>query len=289
MPEPSSSALPETRTLTIGAREVAYCELGDPRGRPVLAAHGSPGSRFQLLPLHRAASAAGVRIIAPDRPGFGRTSPEPRRGFDTGGADAVALMDALGLDRVTALGFSGGAGYSLALAIAQPERIAGVVLACGMIPGAPRAALHGRIPIVSTLYRVTRVAPRLATMMLEGRGPFRTTRAANLGAWPESDRAVMADPAVQELIAPDAGEGMRQGARAAVDDLRGYSRSIPLGQVRQEVHLVHGTADANVPIGVARWARTQLPHATLREVAGQGHYFAVTHPGLVTEALITAG
>lgn len=276
---------PPTRTLTLDGREVAWCELGDPHGRPVLAAHGSPGSRFQLLPLHDAARAAGVRIIAPDRPGFGRTSPEPPRGFDTGGADAVALLDALGLDRVTALGFSGGAGYSLALALARPERIERVVLACGMIPGVPRAALRGRIPIVSTLYAVAGLAPRVATMMLEGRGPFRSTRSANLGAWPEADRAVMTYPDVQRLIAPDAKEGMRQGARAAVDDLRGYRRGIPLEAVRQQVRLLHGTADGNVPIGVARWARSRLPHATLREVDGQGHYFAVTHPELVAEEL----
>jgi pimeloyl-ACP methyl ester carboxylesterase len=95
----------------------------------------------------------------------------------------------------------------------------------------------------------------------------------------------MTDETQQALIAPDAAEGMRQGARAAVDDLRRYSRRIPLGEVRQPVRLVHGNADGNVPIGVARWAVSQLPDATLREVEGQGHYFAVTRPEAIIDAL----
>ncbi|WP_431070814.1 alpha/beta fold hydrolase [Microbacterium phyllosphaerae] len=286
MAESPVVALPPTRTLSTGQREIAYCELGDPHGTPVIAAHGSPGSRYQLLPLHDAALAAGVRLIAPDRPGVGATSPSRDRGFDTGGDDAVALLDALGVEQAAALGFSGGAGYSLALALAHPDRIDRVVLACGMIPGAPRSALDDRIPVVSTLYLVARFAPRLATVMLEGRGPFARTRAANVDAWPAADRAIMADPELQARIAPDAAEGMRQGARAAVDDLRRYSTGIALGDIRQEVRLVHGDADGNVPIGVARWARTQLSNAHLRELEEQGHYFAATRPETIIEAVL---
>lgn len=285
MPDAPVGALPPTRSVTVGQREVAYCELGDPLGLPVIAAHGSPGSRYQLMPLHEAAVAAGVRLIAPDRPGVGGTSPARERGFDSGGDDAIAVLDALGIERAAALGFSGGAGYSLALALARPARVDRVVIACGMIPGVPRSALDGRIPIVSMLYLVARFAPRLATIMLEGRGPFARTRAANVDAWPAADRAIMADAELQARIAPDAAEGLRQGARAAVDDLRRYSGRIALGDVQQPVHLVHGTADGNVPIGVARWAQGQLPHASLCELDAQGHYFAVTRPETIIEAL----
>lgn len=280
------SQLPPTHTLEVAGRTIAYCVLGDTSGTPVLAAHGSPGSRYQLLPLHAAAEHAGIRLIALDRPGVGLTSPDAARGFDTGAADAIAVLDSLELARVTALGFSGGGGYSLALALSAPERIERVVLACGMIPGAPRTALAGRIPLITTLYRVTVLAPWLAAAMLDGRGPFKSTRAANFDAWPEADRRVMEDVELQALLAADGVEGVRQGSRAAVDDLRRYSRSIPLNRVRQPVQLLHGVEDGNVPIGVARWAQTQLPRATLREFEGQGHYFAATNPELVIDALL---
>lgn len=284
--------LPETRTLAVAdGREIAWCELGDPDGVPVLAAHGSPGSRYQLLPLHDAARAAGIRLIAPDRPGFGGTSPTEPDGFHTWDADALALLDALGLETVPVLGFSGGAGYALAVAAAAPTRVSRLVLVCGMIPGAPPAALAGRIPLVTLLYRVSRWLPAIATAMLEGRGVFRNTREANVSAWPAADRAVMADATTTALMAADAAAGSAQGARAGIDDLGRYHRPLPegLASIGQPVRLLHGTADGNVPIGVARWAVSQLPSASLREIPDVGHYFAVTSPELVVEALRPPG
>lgn len=283
--------LPETHTLPAGGgRDITWCELGDPHGIPVLAAHGSPGSRYQLLPLHSAARAAGVRLIAPDRPGFGGTSPIRSTGFHTWDADALTLLDALGLAQVTLLGFSGGAGYALALAAAAPSRVSRVVLVCGMIPGAPRSALVGRIPIISVLYRVSRWMPALATAMLEGRGLFRNTREANLDAWPAADRDVMSNADTHALMAADAAAGSAQGARAGIDDLGRYHRPLREGlpSIRQPVRILHGTADGNVPIGVARWAASQLPAATLREIDEEGHYFAVAHSDLVVDALLPA-
>ncbi len=278
--------LPETHAVEDAAgRTIAWCELGDPAGAPVLVAHGSPGSRYQLLALDPAARAAGIRIIAPDRPGFGITEPNSARGFHSWDPDAVALLDHLGLAAVTVLGFSGGAGYALALALAQPQRVSRLVLACGMIPGAPRAALRDRMPLISALYAMSRWLPAVAVAMLEGRGPFRNTREANYSAWPEPDQLVMTDPTLKDLTAPDGREGMRQGARAAVADLGRYHRSIDLGSVSQRVDMLHGTADVNVPIAVARWARDRLPHARLEEVEGGGHYFAAIDPGLVIRAL----
>lgn len=286
--------LPDTHTLAApGGRTITWCTLGDPQGHPVLASHGSPGSRYQLLPLHRAAQARGIRLIAPDRPGYGGTSPAVPRGFHTWDADALTLLDALELPRVALLGFSGGAGYALGLAAAAPSRVSSTMLVCGMVPGAPRATLRGRIPIVSLLYLASRWTPRLAVAMLEGRGAFRRTREANLAAWPSADQAVMTSPEAALLMAPDAEAGAAQGARSAVDDLRRYHRPLPEGlrAVRCAVHVLHGTADGNVPIGVARWAQRCLTDAELREVPGGGHYFAAAAPeavaGWIARAIVS--
>lgn len=280
-----NSKIPVTRTLNIDSRAVTYCEFGDPQGIPVLAVHGSPGSRYQLLPLQESAEAAGVRIIAIDRPGVGGTTRANSTSFDSGLSDAIAVLDALSISEVTALGFSGGAGYSLTLARTHPERISRVVLACGMIPGAPNSTLTDRIPIVSLLYRISAMAPQLATAILDGKGPFARARAAKLDAWPAADRAIMADPRLRDSFSLDSQESGRQSSRAGVNDLRRYRRRYPLHKVRQHVTLLHGTADGNVPIEVARWALTRLPSATLHEIEDAGHYFAAAQPELVVSAL----
>lgn len=57
-------------------RALAYAEWGDPDGRPVFFLHGMPGSRL-LMPDPNAAAEEHVRVITADRPGMGRSNPQP--------------------------------------------------------------------------------------------------------------------------------------------------------------------------------------------------------------------
>ena len=54
------------------------------------------------------ATQAGVRLIAPDRPGFGRSTVQARRTIMSWPADLESLADSLGLDSFGLLGESGG-------------------------------------------------------------------------------------------------------------------------------------------------------------------------------------
>ena len=123
-----TSSVTTTEIRDASGRRIAYCEYGDPTGQPVVVAHGSPGSRYEGLSLHNAAAAAGIRLIVPDRPGFGRTDPSLDKGFHSWDDDFVTLIDHLELDSATLMGFSGGGGYALAVAAAVPERVSKLVL-----------------------------------------------------------------------------------------------------------------------------------------------------------------
>jgi pimeloyl-ACP methyl ester carboxylesterase len=52
-------------------RKLAYLEFGDPRGQPIFYFHGWPASRLSGAETDVAAKKLGLRIISPDRPGFG--------------------------------------------------------------------------------------------------------------------------------------------------------------------------------------------------------------------------
>lgn len=114
-------------TLERGVR-VAYSEWGE-RDRPVVVLlHGSPGSRrdFQGLgPL----LGERFRVIAPDLPGFGRsTRPVPDYSIRAHSRYVAGLLDALGVERAHLVGFSMGGGVALHVAEAEPERVDSVVL-----------------------------------------------------------------------------------------------------------------------------------------------------------------
>jgi pimeloyl-ACP methyl ester carboxylesterase len=76
-----TSSVTTTEIRGTSGRRIAFCEYGDPTGRPVVVVHGSPGSRYEGLSLDNAAATAGLRLIVPDRPGFGRTDPHTDKGF----------------------------------------------------------------------------------------------------------------------------------------------------------------------------------------------------------------
>ena len=80
-------------------RRLGYTEFGDPSGIPVFAFHGTPGSRFMFRIVHEPARRLGLRIIAPDRPGFGLSDYQENRTLSDWAADVRALADKLGLDR----------------------------------------------------------------------------------------------------------------------------------------------------------------------------------------------
>jgi pimeloyl-ACP methyl ester carboxylesterase len=259
------------------ARRVAYGDYGEPGGNPLIVLHGTPGSRLLEGCLDAAAGAAGVRLIAPDRPGFGGSDPAPRSGFDTYTSDIASFASALGLDRFAVAGVSGGGAYALACGALLPELVEKVILISAMLP-APRSALAGQAAQVRLVFALAQYAPGLAKRLLARNSQVQPAQLAR--RLPAPDRWVAADPRLVDALLADAREGLRQGPDACVAELARYGRPLPfdIAAVRVPVRIVHGSADRNVPVGVARWARDQLRDATLRVIDGGGHMFALRHP-----------
>ncbi|WP_430334181.1 alpha/beta fold hydrolase [Rhodococcus sp. ACT016] len=285
--------LPETHVIVDATgRRIAWCEYGDPNGRIAIAAHGTPGSRYQGIPLHESAAASGWRLIFPDRPGYGQTSPlagatTPDPGFHAWDNDALAILDHLGVGKAALVGFSGGGGYALALAARCPARVDRLVLACAMVPGTPRQSLRQRIRLVSVLYAAARWAPRIAGAMLAGTCIFAHTRSNSVSAWPAADQAVMNDPVAKANAELDGGEAKAQGTAAAVADLRRYDHDLPepLESITVPTVFLHGSADGNVPIDVAQRAHRRIPGSALEVIPGAGHLFLVHDPEPLMRAL----
>ena len=119
---------PRDRTSRVerlaGGRRLGYAEFGDPHGQPVLAIHGTPGSRFMFALTDQAARLRGLRIIAPERPGYGLSDYCRKEGLPHAADDLKSLADTLGLDRFAVLGVSGGGPFAIAAASAMPDRVA---------------------------------------------------------------------------------------------------------------------------------------------------------------------
>jgi pimeloyl-ACP methyl ester carboxylesterase len=268
-------------------RRISWAEYGDPSGGPLVLLHGTPGSRLQFRTMHGAALAAGVRLITPERPGYGLSDPVPGGTTLRGYADDLRqLLDHVGAATVTLGGASGGGGFALAAALALPHRISRLLLISAAVP-APREAVHGMAAPVRLMLFLAVHAPWLAERAVASRGG--TDLESGMARWARrrmsaGDRRLLDDPRWRAQLQEDLREALRQGGGAAVRDLvlgqRGRNEA-NVADLAVDTVLVHGTDDVNVPIGLARWVAAQALPARLIELPGAGHLSAVEQPALI--------
>jgi len=253
--------------------------------------HGTPGSRLQFQPLHEPAAAAGIRLVTPERPGYGRSDPvHAGVTFADYADDLRQLLDHLELPAATLGAASGGGGFALAAAILLPQRVRRLILVSAAVP-APRATLRGMMPPVRLLLWLAVRAPRLTGKLLASQGSTDldspVSRLARR-AMPAADRRVLDDPQWRAALVEDSREALRQGSDAAVHDLRvgRGGLGVELADLTVDTLLLHGAEDVNVPIGIARWFAAQVPSSRLLETPGAGHFFTLERPGLILDAVV---
>ena len=277
-----------------GNRTVTWAECGAPQGTPVLWCHGSPASRLDASPdgpFAAAYTAAGIRVIAWDRPGYGGSTPHPGRTLDDVADDAAALADALGLGTFAVAGYSGGGPVALTIAHRLGDRVAAVGVLAGLAP--PALADHSDLA-ERDLFDAAADPVALRGVLAQIAGGLREDTVATaqqlLGAGlVDSDMAAFADQGFAAMMMASLAESARQ-------DLAGYAEDIDcflidwtstLRAVRQRVHLVHGTVDGIVPVRHSRVMAAELRDVALTEVDA-GHLSVLANlPSLMTTMLTT--
>jgi len=295
----TASALPPLEQLelvsTADGRRIAFSQLGDRQGEPIIYAHGFPSSRREAWLVHAAARAVGARIISIDRPGYGDSDPAPGRLIGDWPEDARQVADQLGLERFTLLGVSGGGPYVLACAwrLAQvaspaaaqaPSCRQGRIKACGLV--CPLGPIY-RDEQLQQMHWAARMnlsigkqAEWLSSLVFGGpttslleHWPALVEHTRSLAA-PAADRAVLSDPETNAILNRTIADAMRNGAPGARRDLHLYMHDwgIPFPRIELPIRIWHGQADGTVPIDHARWYAEQLPNAQLTELPDEGHY-----------------
>jgi pimeloyl-ACP methyl ester carboxylesterase len=120
------------RRVDAGVLDVAYFEAGPADGTPVLLMHGFPYDIHAYAEVAPLLATQGCRAIVPYLRGFGatrfRSDATPRSGEQAAlGADLLALMDALGLQRAVLAGYDWGGRAACVVAALWPQRCAGLV------------------------------------------------------------------------------------------------------------------------------------------------------------------
>ena len=264
-------------------RRIGFAEYGDRLGLPVLAIHGTPGSRFMFALTDKAARKRRLRVIAPERPGYGLSDYRRQDSLAAAAEDLKSLAGELKLDRFAIIGISGGGPYAVAAACAMPDSVALLALANPVGPVAecahriPMSRLHrlifnrmARSPAAASAFfgalrALVRLAPDLAYRALMQRVPL-------------SDRVVLAREDVRANLRAALTEGLRPGIKGALQDLRLYC--VPWGLALHDLDVPavvwQGDHDTIVPPGAAYILAETLPNCRLEIAHGCGHYWVFT-------------
>lgn len=254
-------------------RRLGFAQYGDPSAPPVLYFHGYPSSRLEagIVPL------PGIRVIAPDRPGYGLSDPQRGRALLDWPRDVAAMLDALHINRVPVIGMSGGAPFAAACAYAIPDRLTAAALVSGMAPpgfgweaGSPAGHLMrvGRRPLA------LRLAAHAARGFVRRGDPHALAgllrRRAGL---PPADRVLLNVDAGEQVVTGWR-EAMRRGVDGPLADALIYARDwgFALERIRAPVAVWHGTADSTVPVAAARHYAERIPGAQSFILEGEGHF-----------------
>ena len=279
-------------------RTVAWTECG--AGTPVLRIPGTPCCRWTIrgdrAPWHE----RKLRMITTERPGFGASTALPGRGFAEHAHDLAALLDHLGLDRVSVIGTSGGAAHLLAFAALHPDRVRAATVLVGVAP-VDEDEVAVMIDINAQARQLVRVGDLegLRTLL----GPVRQALLADpltgirdvMAHAPEEDQQIMNDPVWQRAFTRGIRETLEPGLDGWLDETVALIRpwaDFDIADVHTSITWWHGEGDRNVPLTAARRLVDQLPAATLHVWAQAGHLTPYKLEGEILDELLaraTAG
>jgi pimeloyl-ACP methyl ester carboxylesterase len=245
----------------------------------VVLLHGQPGSAGDWARV-TALLDDDFLVVAPDRPGYGRTGGDAT-GF-AGNADAVvALLDRMAVDRFIAVGHSWGGGVALSAATRHSQRVRGLVLVSSVGPGAA-ARWDDRLLATPVLGEVFAALTIGATGRLLG-----IDRVQSLADRRLAGRTLEAVRALSRLTGAGTGARVWQSfvteQRRLLDEL--HLLGPALGSVRVPVAVLNGSADRVVPPSVGAMLTSAIPGAERTVLAGAHHLLPLDHPEEIAEAV----
>ncbi len=271
-------------TLSDG-RTLAYMDRGPRTGTPFLHFHSFQGSRLERMAAHDDLLAKlNIRLISPDRPGIGLSTPARDRTVVGWAADVRQLTNhLLGPGQpFSILGFSAGATYALA---------------CGQLPGLRAMSLAGSLGLPHLIANWRRFSQETWHILLSAKlANFHSAtflriekmhRDRLFNHWESyfedvkrglsvDDQRVLSQPEVEESFRQNRRESYAQGPGYLLQEVQAlYSDPrIDLAHLAAcTVLITHGIDDRVVPIEVARDLHARLPGSGFQELLRRGHYF----------------
>lgn len=257
-----------------GGARLRYAVGGD--GSPLVLVHGLGGTIENWLGL-APALAARHRVLVPDLPGHGRSSPlSGARDLDALAGAVLAIADTERISGAVWIGHSLGGVVALRAATLRPDAVRGLVLAAAAGIGSSSRAAHATLTTLGVVKPGRWIAPFRHTVARSQRG-----RRAVFGWWGVADPdALEPEQAEAFLVGPAHHTDTRQAGRALLDS----EPRTELDRVACPCLCLWGASDhwVRVEDGMEYARRLRAP---LRTIAGCGHLLIGERPDACLAAI----
>jgi pimeloyl-ACP methyl ester carboxylesterase len=274
----SIAPLTEGRVRLPNGRRLGYAECGNPSGPLVLYFHGTPGARVEIGLIAEEAAAAGVRLVAVERPGVGLSDSYSCRRILDWPADVAAFVDAIGYAGTSfgVVGMSGGAPYALACVKCIPSRLTHVAIVSGHTPMSAPVQPGNRDNLISFVVR----RPRLARIGFNveirtlNRNPDKVARTVLQNASEADRQMISCNPAYYAMLIRTLQESTRHGADGLIQAVTllgsdwGF-RLCDLPSVR--ISIWQGGCDPIAPPSMGHYFQSQIAGSELTIDPAAGH------------------
>lgn len=249
-------------------------------GPCLLFVHGSPGGCDQGSLMTTFLRERGWRTIALSRPGYlGTPLTDDNRTPAAQAALALALLDAIDVERVALMCWSGGGPSSYRLAATAPERVTSLVAVAAVCSpydfegAAEEKMLMGRFG-AWLMKELVRHAPKDTVKSLVKQEGDLDKRERQ-----ELVEAIWADERKREFALALMGTIVGDRKRGFENDLEQFERlDLGLGDVSAPALLFHAKTDADVPFAQSEHALAHLPSAELVTIESGTHVSVWTDP-----------
>lgn len=249
-------------------------------GRPVVLIHGWPLSAESWNEQTEALVAAGYRVVAYDRRGFGRSDkPETGYDYDTLAADLDDVLTELDLQDVTLVGFSMGGGEVARYVSAYgQDRVRSVVLAAAVPPFLLQSDDNPDGPLTDDARQQMRDG-----LEADRDGFFDDF---TVGFFSTAEGLQVSEEQRQEALAL-ALQSSQAAALGAMDAWATTDFRDDLGAISVPTLVIHGDGDQTVPFeGSGKRSHAAIEGSELRVIEGAPHGLNVSHAEEFNRALL---
>lgn len=281
-PTPAPPPLPPAGQRIVLPSGVGVNVIEKGSGPAVLLAHGLPGTAYDWRLLVDALAARGVRAIAYDRVGYGRSDPRSEtvpHSISQNVTELEQLIAALELEDPTVVGWSYGGAMAVTAAADDPPMNRMILIGTGGPDSADAEPPDGPPGIVRLLYSDPVLAWRSRVPPITNGLIAAATDAAFSGQetpswWLPSVAANFSRPETvqtykKEMFHPIEADGF-----------------VP-ERIEIPTLLIHGDDDRLAPVTISQYLVGVIPNAEAMFIEGGSHMLPVTHPELLADVITT--